>query len=77
MTTKKRKKRTPRARPYVMPKSAAELGINCAECGAPSEWFDPERARGDHQRGFICSNESRSKKSERLLIKEQTARQSA
>jgi hypothetical protein len=50
-----------------MPHTAAELGITCAECGAPAEWFDYDRAGSDHKRGFICSAHTRSSHSEKLL----------
>ena len=69
----KAKPRKPSAapRPYVMPHTAAELGIKCAECGNLAEYFDYERARRDHLKGFVCGNESRSAKSEKLLVAEQ------
>lgn len=56
-------------RPYVMPKTAAELGITCAECGADASWFDHQRGRRDHRAGFICSNHPRSAQSEKLLVR--------
>lgn len=66
---------------YRMPKTAEELNVRCAECGAMAEWFDPERvsaalyatekATEEHLRGFICSREPRSTKAQKLLSKEQ------
>jgi hypothetical protein len=81
-TKKPAKKRATRKRPavarsYVMPKSAAELGISCAECGAPAEWFDYERGERDHRRGFICGAHARSANSEKLLVREQGSSQVA
>ena len=52
-----------------MPKTAAELGIRCAECGGPAEWFDYGRARRDHMAGFICTKHPRSAQSEKLLVR--------
>ncbi|HKQ06816.1 MAG TPA: hypothetical protein VJ464_16900 [Blastocatellia bacterium] len=64
-----RKKKATSQRPYVMPKTAAELGIRCAECGGPAEWFDYGRARRDHMAGFICTKHPRSAQSEKLLVR--------
>lgn len=65
-TTRKKHKAT---RPYTEPKTAAELGITCARCGAPAEYFDPDRGKKDHLAGFICGTEQRSPRSEKLLIR--------
>jgi len=74
MTQKKginrRAKKSP-PRTYRQPHTAAELGIVCAECGQPAEWFDHERGKRDHLKGFICSKESRSAGSDKLLVNEQ------
>jgi hypothetical protein len=61
-----------------MPKRADELNITCAECGGEAAYFDEarvsralyatEKARDEHMRGFICENEPRSAKAQRLLV---------
>lgn len=58
-----------RPRVYHEPHTAAELGIRCAACGDHAQWFDPERAKHDHRAGFICGKESRSIRSQKLLIR--------
>lgn len=76
-TSKRRKKRAPSPREYRMPHTAAELGIVCAECGAPAEWFDYDRAREDHRRGFICNDHPRGPGAEKLLVKKLAAIETA
>lgn len=63
---------------YREPHTAAELGITCAECGSPAEYFDEmrvsralyatEKAREEHLRGFICEREPRSPKAVKLAV---------
>jgi hypothetical protein len=74
MPTRKRSKsakvKPDRQRPYVMPKTAAELGITCAICGGQAEYFDPDRhTESDSRKAFICADEPRSAGSQRLLIR--------
>lgn len=76
-TSRRRKSSKQQPREYQMPHTAAELKITCAECGAPAEWFDYQRARQDHRRGFVCAKESRSAHAEMLLVREQPSAQSA
>jgi hypothetical protein len=47
MPQKKKRAKKPAPREYIMPKTAAELGIDCAICRAPAIWFDYGRARKD------------------------------
>lgn len=76
--TKKKKatKRRPAGPPrqYVMPHTAAELGIDCAVCHAPAVWFDYGRAKPDHRAGFVCDAEPPMGQRERLLVKDQGGR---
>jgi hypothetical protein len=39
---------------YVMPKTAAELGVVCSKCGGPAIWFDYELGERNHMSGFVC-----------------------
>jgi len=65
-----KKKRQQSEHVYKPPRTAAELQIVCAECGEQATWFDPLRARKDHLQGFVCDLETRSTKSEKLLVRE-------
>ena len=76
-TSRRRKSSMQQPREYRMPHTAAELKINCAECGAPAERFDYQRARQGHRRGFVCAKESRSAQAEKLLVREQPSARSA
>ena len=67
---RRRRESTP-PRPYVMPKTAAELGITCSLCGSRAVWFDYGRGQRDHRAGFVCDAEPAIGQRERLLIKEQ------
>lgn len=55
---------------YRMPKTAAELGIDCSICHAPAVWFDFRRGQRDHRAGFVCDKEPAIGHREKLLIKE-------
>jgi hypothetical protein len=72
------RKRTPRRtkepRPYVLPKTAAELGITCRSpalnadgvCGAPVVWFDYELGEKNFMHGFVCDEHRVSNRVEKL-----------
>jgi hypothetical protein len=67
-----RPKQEPRA--YVMPKTAAELGIVCRSpafnaagiCGAAVVWFDYELGEKNHMQGFVCDEHRISDRVEKL-----------
>lgn len=65
------------SREYQMPRTVADLGINCAICGAPGEWFDYERGRTDMRQGVLCSNCPRSTNNAKILVKDQSSAQTA
>jgi hypothetical protein len=65
---KRRAKKAP-AREYREPRTVAELGINCALCGAPGAWFDHQRGRNDTRQGVLCESCPRSPNSEKLLVR--------
>lgn len=64
-------------RPYVEPKTAAELGIVCAalvdgsKCGKPVQWFDYQLGEKSHMAGFVCEAHKVSERVEKLRVKEQ------
>jgi hypothetical protein len=64
---KKTTKRKTPPHPYVLPKTAAQLGIDCAVCHAPAVWFDFGRGQRDHRSGFVCDNEPAVGNREQLL----------
>jgi hypothetical protein len=66
---KHRAKKRATAREYVMPKTAAELGFDCAICHAPAVWFDYGRARKDHRAGLVCDDHPAIGNREKLLVK--------
>ena len=66
--SRRRKQAAPRE--YRMPRTAAELGIDCAVCHSPATWFDYGRGERDHRAGFICDREEKRGKCERLLVRE-------
>jgi hypothetical protein len=55
--------------PYVLPRTAAELGIVCA-CGQPVVWFDYEIGERSHMQGFVfvCDNHKISTRIEKLAM---------
>jgi hypothetical protein len=77
-TTAKRpaRKRAPKkgreARPYLEPKTAAELGITClatvagGKCGQPAIWFDYELGEKEFYKGFVCDAHRVSNRVEKL-----------
>jgi hypothetical protein len=69
--TKRRAKKPAEPHVYREPKTAAELGITCALCGGPAQWFDHGRGRKDHRAGFVCSAEPPIGQREKLLVREQ------
>jgi ribosomal protein L32 len=73
--TRRAKKQPPRE--YVMPKTAAEQGIDCAICHAPAIWFDYGRAQRDHRAGFVCDDHPAIGQREKLLVKDQSSEQAA
>jgi hypothetical protein len=71
--TKRRAKKAP-AREYKLPRTVAELGIGCAVCGQPGEWFDYERGRNDTRQGVLCGACPRSANSAKVLTNNTEAR---
>lgn len=75
-TSKRPSKQTKEPRPYVMPKTAAELGIVCrspalnaaGECGAPVIWFDYALGEKNHMSGFVCNEHRVSDRVEKLAL---------
>ena len=69
----------PVARPYIEPKTAAELGITCAslvdgeKCGKPVIWFDFAIRDKDFMRGFVCDEHRVSNRVEKLTVREVAA----
>jgi hypothetical protein len=59
-------------RPYVKPKTAAELGITCLSltdgktCGAPVIWFDYELGEKEFYKGLVCDVHKVSSRLEKL-----------
>jgi hypothetical protein len=59
-------------RPYVLPKTAAELGIVCtadrngSPCNLPVIWFDYEIGEKSHMQGFVCDDHRISDRVEKL-----------
>jgi hypothetical protein len=57
---------------YVMPKTAAELGIVCTggnsgeSCGLPVLYFDYEIGEKNHKNGFVCDGHKVSNRVEKL-----------
>ena len=73
-----RKRSTKKAapRPYVEPKTAAELGIVCGaqvgegKCGKPVIWFDYALGEKSHRAGFVCDEHRISNRVEKLAVKQ-------
>jgi hypothetical protein len=73
-TSKRTSRRSKEARPYVMPRTAAELGITCLSpalnaagiCGAPVVWFDYELGEKNFMHGFVCDEHRVSNRVEKL-----------
>jgi hypothetical protein len=63
-----RKKATNQRRPYTLPKTAAELGIVCSTCGAPSVWFDYELGEKNFYAGIVCDAHRVSERVEKLAV---------
>jgi hypothetical protein len=71
---KRTSRRSKEARPYVMPKTAAELGITCLSpalnaagtCGKPVIWFDYELGEKDFYKGCVCDEHRVSNRVEKL-----------
>jgi hypothetical protein len=67
-----RKKTPSQSRPYVLPKTAAELGIVCKAdrdgepCNLPVIWFDYEPGEKEFYRGFVCDDHRVSDRVEKL-----------
>jgi hypothetical protein len=76
VATRKRASKKPVVRPYVQPKTAAELGIACStlvdggKCGKPVLWFDYQLGERNHMAGFVCDEHRVSNRSERLAVKQ-------
>jgi hypothetical protein len=74
--TTKRKEASPRTKPhiYVLPKTAAELGITCGDkstgvkCGQPALWFDWELGEKDFYSGIVCDDHRVSNRVEKLAV---------
>jgi hypothetical protein len=72
--SKRTSRRTKEARPYVMPKTAAELGITCLSpasnaagvCGKAVFWFDYEIGEKSYLHGFVCDEHRVSNRVEKL-----------
>jgi hypothetical protein len=62
-------------KPYVMPRTVAELGLDCAICHAPAVWFDFGRARQDHRAGLVCDDHPSVGHREKLLVNDQPGAQ--
>jgi hypothetical protein len=75
-TSKRTSRRSKEARPYVMPKTAAELGITCLSpalnaagiCGVPVVWFDYELGEKEFYKGFVCDAHRVSNRVEKLAL---------
>jgi len=72
--SKRTSRRKKEARPYVMPKTAAELGITCLSpafnaagvCGSAVVWFDYEVGEKIFLHGFVCDEHRVSNRVEKL-----------
>jgi hypothetical protein len=67
-TRKRAPKKTKEPRPYVMPKTAAELGVVCSKCRGPAIWFDYELGERNHMQGFVCDAHKVSTRIEKLAV---------
>jgi hypothetical protein len=65
-TRKRSTKRKKEPHVYVMPKTAAELGIVCSKCGSPAIWFDYGLGERKHMQGFVCDAHKVSTRIEKL-----------
>jgi hypothetical protein len=69
-----RKKTTSQSRPYILPKTAAELDIVCtadrngSPCNLPVIWFDYEIGEKRHMQGFVCDEHKISDRVEKLAV---------
>src|SRR5215212_1547552 len=71
--SKRPSRRKKEARPYVMPRTAAEHGIVCRSpapgaggiCGKPVIWFDYELGEKNHMQGFVCDEHKVSNRIEK------------
>jgi hypothetical protein len=74
--SKRTSQRSKEARPYVMPKTAAEHGITClspalnaaGECGAAVVWFDYALGEKNHMQGFVCDSHRVGDRVEKLAL---------
>jgi hypothetical protein len=67
-TRKRSAKRKPEPHVYVMPKTAAELGVVCSKCQGPAIWFDYEIGERSHMQGFVCDGHKVSSRVEKLAV---------
>jgi hypothetical protein len=67
-TRKRAPKKTKEPRHYVMPKTAAELGLVCSKCQGPAIWFDYEIGERNHMQGFVCDEHKISNRVEKLAV---------
>jgi hypothetical protein len=71
-TGKRSRKKVVQPRPYVLPKTAAELGITCftkvgeEKCGKPAIWFDYQLGEKEFYTGFVCDDHRVSNRVEKL-----------
>jgi hypothetical protein len=71
---KRTSRRTKETRPYVLPMTAAELGITCLSpapgadgpCGKAVVWFDYELGEKEFYKGFVCDEHRVSNRVEKL-----------
>jgi hypothetical protein len=69
---KKAARKKAKAREYVEPKTALELGYLCksltdaGECGRPPVWFDYDLGEVNHLSGFVCDEHKTSRRLEKL-----------
>ena len=72
--SKRTSRRSKEARPYVMPKTAAEHGITCLSpafnaagvCAKAVIWFDYELGEKEFYKGFVCDEHRVSNRVEKL-----------
>ena len=75
-SARKRASKKPVQRPYVEPKTAAELGIVCPtvvdgeKCGKAVVWFDYAIGEKSHMAGFVCDEHRVSNRVEKLAVKQ-------
>jgi hypothetical protein len=73
-TRKRSVKRKAKPRLYVVPKTAAELGITCMSepsgkaGGAAVVWFDYELGEREFYKGFVCDDHRISNRVEKLAV---------